>query len=1028
MAGLLGAAWTVGNAATTAYNYNMSRFQFDANQRIKLSYQLQDMRNALWHLFREDIRDLFGITTWNLRTYMTISTLFTGYILHMIWEGLKEFPSDPPWLVVFYCNCLYTAIAYAVLAVWLAMHGTLAAHAGEVKVLTQAVRPPIPTRAEIIACATDLSEYETAGLSTLFRVPNLLNWRGNAAPSQNHREACATGGDNARGGGLEAECQRQQDAQATPCSATNDRVHEAESKPPNATWATYSEHTNDSQEMQKESERIARLLEGSDGAPGRSALLNTHVAIFRQLQTTYLTFEAYSRVSLLVASFWLMLIFAYFILAHLMAKHDTESMVSRHPEIVSWTGACVLPFIAVIVFNLDMYVEKKSMRLMMLVVLAGPLVATLAISLWNANRKYRMTSGREGTYVPDIVPEALALVACLLHLVWELLLLWQARPGGAAKLPMSFRAVQYSDLFGWFQKPLHRLSGTPAVGVEDTTDTASGAIVAPSSKDVTEPTEVASQLRNISETIQAILAPAISVHIATDDVRHLSDIHIIVQAIHQSLRERATLQTQSTDSSGLGSDGEPCTQTPASQVWLECLHVADLGGAVPYFVNCSTEEVEWERPVAGQVTNVTHIAEIAERLCTRAEAIVFSRADGAGDDMLGVGQPAVRSPVEVGAESPTAGGNDDVVFEPMRSRPDSIHNSSSLAWKYFLQVGVATVVLWVLTFGWIALYGSEDNHNPTPPNQTNSSLSFAVETMATARRRASLLVPSGGMIANHMAVERVPTSWPHSLFKPSALSCARSTVFLGERFAVHAGTIELTSSSPLHVHRFVPALLSTDISAPWGALGALPARGRVLLVEAGGASVLEYVPRSTRAATNATLTRHWRLGPSANFNLRCITGIEGDAAADMCSYLGGTWPQWAAYATTNLGEVVSLCPWGDDGLEPVRVVTRKPEKNMNFAGIALDNQSRLWLLARSSNHVELRVLGIDGAAQGTWNLPEGRHWAVGLCTLEDRRGLLVASAGGVDELGAPELWYLRPVKNSLAVAVSASHAPLAKLV
>mmetsp|Transcript_104875 Transcript_104875/g.327037 ORF Transcript_104875/g.327037 Transcript_104875/m.327037 type:complete len:104 (+) Transcript_104875:59-370(+) len=65
--------------ANTAYTYNQGRYEFDAGQSQLTAHQLMNFRLAQWNLFREDIRDLFTLTTSHMSTYMVVGTLFLGF-------------------------------------------------------------------------------------------------------------------------------------------------------------------------------------------------------------------------------------------------------------------------------------------------------------------------------------------------------------------------------------------------------------------------------------------------------------------------------------------------------------------------------------------------------------------------------------------------------------------------------------------------------------------------------------------------------------------------------------------------------------------------------------------------------------------------------------------------------------------------------------------------------------------------------------------------------------------------------------
>ena len=120
----------------------------------------------------QDIRDLFNLTTSHMSTYMVVGTLFLGFSVSFIWN-CPRFPGDPPWLKLFWVNTFIAAMCYGFLAVWLAMHGAIAAQSASVQLLTRAIRPPYPSASELQRAQYELSQYEAAP-NQFFTPPNLL--------------------------------------------------------------------------------------------------------------------------------------------------------------------------------------------------------------------------------------------------------------------------------------------------------------------------------------------------------------------------------------------------------------------------------------------------------------------------------------------------------------------------------------------------------------------------------------------------------------------------------------------------------------------------------------------------------------------------------------------------------------------------------------------------------------------------------------------------------------------------------------
>eukprot|EP00435_Cladocopium_sp_Y103_P046597 s360_g13.t1 len=162
MLGAAGATVAAGYAAT-AFTYNRDRFHFNAKQRQHRIHQNQSMKLELWKLFREDVRDLFELTTSNMNTYMVVGSLLVTCIIGFIFVGYQEFPMEPPWLLLIWNNSVFSAITFGILSVWLATHGSSSSNSAATKILTQAVRPPVPGLTE--------EQYEKSGVKNFFMPP-----------------------------------------------------------------------------------------------------------------------------------------------------------------------------------------------------------------------------------------------------------------------------------------------------------------------------------------------------------------------------------------------------------------------------------------------------------------------------------------------------------------------------------------------------------------------------------------------------------------------------------------------------------------------------------------------------------------------------------------------------------------------------------------------------------------------------------------------------------------------------------------
>eukprot|EP00913_Durusdinium_trenchii_P010301 g9661.t1 len=130
--------------ASTAYFYNLGRFKFDAEQRQDCIYQIQNMRLAQWGLFRKDAVP-------QLEVFLQGDDRLPNFSRSFRWgqRSLERFDRLRRWLLLLWNNCVFACITFGLVSVWLALHGSIAQRSARVKILTQAVRPPVPSLKDI---------------------------------------------------------------------------------------------------------------------------------------------------------------------------------------------------------------------------------------------------------------------------------------------------------------------------------------------------------------------------------------------------------------------------------------------------------------------------------------------------------------------------------------------------------------------------------------------------------------------------------------------------------------------------------------------------------------------------------------------------------------------------------------------------------------------------------------------------------------------------------------------------------------
>lgn len=389
MLNALGLGGAAAAAANTAYGYNLAAFQLEAGMRQSSAFHVQSVRLQRWKLYREDVRDLFQLTSDNLHTYMVAGTIFVGYSIYYSKSMVGDWPMDPPWLMLLFGGCSLPMIMFSVLSVWLAMHGTITAHTAGVKLLTQAVRLPVPTAEEVADEQFEIADYERASMGQILRLPFRF------ASSRNRTDV----------------------------------------------------------------EASLRALFSEDGGPGRSAAYDAHVRLCRDMHATYACYDAYARISLMVAAQEFLLAAAYAILAFNMARFSKDGTPIQNKPF-AWAMLGMSIFASLVLYKLDLYLPRNRMWVVKYLLISGPVMAGCAIHMWSSNR-----ISWEAHY-PEFFWKVFLMSANAWHITFHVLLFHLGKPTGPRNLPTAFRSVHYTDVFGWLDEPEETTSqpGTEGAG------------------------------------------------------------------------------------------------------------------------------------------------------------------------------------------------------------------------------------------------------------------------------------------------------------------------------------------------------------------------------------------------------------------------------------------------------------------------------------------------------------------------------------------------------------------------------------
>lgn len=129
------------NSATQAFERRFARINYTIQQQ---------------QLHREDIRDLVELTVGRMDVYLIVGTLLLTFCISWYTENSILESGLPTWFITLFLVSNFTAAAYLVFAVWLAMHAAVASHSIGVRLLTSSARLCIPNAALIESIQTSV--------------------------------------------------------------------------------------------------------------------------------------------------------------------------------------------------------------------------------------------------------------------------------------------------------------------------------------------------------------------------------------------------------------------------------------------------------------------------------------------------------------------------------------------------------------------------------------------------------------------------------------------------------------------------------------------------------------------------------------------------------------------------------------------------------------------------------------------------------------------------------------------------------
>jgi len=388
---------------TGIWGYNRENFLYDREMRQEQEFQVIDMRLAQVNLWRDDVREMIGLTEKKMDVYMVVNALQLGFTVTLFTEGRLE-PGTPEWLLWLYMLSLAGAFTLLLASVWFAMHASVAAQGNAVRLLTQFVRPPIPSWEQLEATRTYGHAFEGIPAQAMMRVP-LLQTISEGSPKDHHH------------GPEYGHFQDHDDEASSSSIDDSEEPSEASATGPQAAdpWG------------------LERRGDGVYELQRRPLTANRHTHLVREASKQWQAYDAFARASMTLGTIHLCSALSYYILGYVLIQDGSPW--------AAVTTVIIFLGISAMILRLDLSLTRREHMMAKAFLMGGPSMASLAAIDW-------------ATYSPWLQEYSLMLVpvAYVSHILFLhrfLRLCHVVKQPGGSLLPMSFRSVLYLDIFGW---------------------------------------------------------------------------------------------------------------------------------------------------------------------------------------------------------------------------------------------------------------------------------------------------------------------------------------------------------------------------------------------------------------------------------------------------------------------------------------------------------------------------------------------------------------------------------------------------
>lgn len=306
----------------TLFGYNRKNFLYDRKMRQEQEFTIAEMRLKQADLWREDVRDISELTQRKMDTYLIVNALLLGFTITMFVEG-RLVQGTPQWLLWLYMLSLSGSFMFLLLSVWLSMHASIVAQASSVRLLTQLVRPPIPSWEQLESMRTYASAFEGVPATQIFRVPILQTMR-----------------DGAQTGSRGKSC----DHEAEPGTGAGDP------------WG-----------LERRGDDIYELA--------RRPLTNArHVKLLQEASRHWQCYDSFARASMSLGTIMICTALGYFIVGY--------ALINDGAPWVAWAGTAALVGVGVAILRADTSTMNGEFTRCSFYLVGGPSVACMAGADW----------------------------------------------------------------------------------------------------------------------------------------------------------------------------------------------------------------------------------------------------------------------------------------------------------------------------------------------------------------------------------------------------------------------------------------------------------------------------------------------------------------------------------------------------------------------------------------------------------------------------------------------------------------------